>query len=401
MTALLEHAPAPVRWVGAGVLAPAETHRIAAFALAHSAPIDHVRCVLSAARVGADEPAVVAEALRQAVEANVEWAALARDTGVALRPRVLAGQATLSFTSQTAHTVAAVEKLASLIAGLTWQDLAMVTSRAVAAITGRSARVSPRHVARRLCTTPVGDGREEVDGVRDEGLHASFVVLLSAAHRTQCEPSDSPELPVEDLRLSTRLTHRPKIEGSGRQAWIAWTSELPQRLIATPRRAHSLAAAQLAFFTIAGSPASPVFRTLRDELGISYGPRSDVQVLGRTAARGWIEISVPSDHVDLVNDCVQTEFQRVVSRPTADLVSSAPVLRTSLRAVLDAPSGQADAIVAGLTVHDPWHAWRMAEALDRPDALRSLISESFSDMRLDTTGIYQPNDQGGAGRCFS
>ncbi|HEY1570422.1 MAG TPA: insulinase family protein [Pseudonocardiaceae bacterium] len=316
--------------------------------------------------------ALAAEAAKLAITARPDWPATAAHTGAGIGTQVLAGTPTLSVTVADDRLADTLDFLCAQVKRLTWAELAETTARAEQAERSRRDRLSPRTTARRLAT-----GQEPAPD-RPSGPVASHLTLLADVAGTVEPP------PVHDAPAPTRPPECPRTTsraGSGEQTWYAACWDLPQV------DAESLAATELFLFALAGAPFSPLFLALRDDLGVSYGPRTGVQ-RRRTGARAWLELAFPTAR----EPEVRTTTERVLADTDARgrLDRGRAVLLSSVLAALDFGRGQADALALGRVVGSPTYAWDVAAHLagNDIDRLLSRVPDALRTLGTARTGSY-------------
>lgn len=298
--------------------------------------------------------APTAEAAKQALTTHPNWPATAARTGAGIGTKTLAGTPTLSLTVATDRLNDTLEFLCTAIQDLTWPEPTEHPTN------------NPKTTARNLATGP------------EPNPTAQTHLTVLADFKGTPEPAETHEPPAAPSLVRQSSVARA---GKGDQTWYAACWDLPEA------DAESTAAAELFLFALAGAPFSPLFQALRDDLGISYGPRTSVQPRRQTA-RAWLELTFPTAR----EPEVQATIERTLA--TADvrkwMTRSRNVLLSSVLAALDFGSGQADALALGRVMGSPSYAWDVAThlATDDADELGDRIPATLSTLSTANIGTY-------------
>lgn len=375
MTSILDSMP--VRVAATGPLArhlralPADVYRSGL-----ASGLAHVRLTLDAP----GPAALVAEAVKLAVTTRPDWPAAAAHTGVGVGTKVLAGSPTLSLTVAADRLDSTLGFLRATADRLTWADLAQATTSVEQDARARQERQNPRTTARRLAAGPEPERRSEA--TEATGRLPVHLTLLAHVAGT-VEPARVLEvLPVEHPEsVGAGAVHR---SGSGKQTWYAVGWEL------RPVDAERAAAAELFLFALAGAPFSPLFQALRDELGISYGPRTSVQ-RRRGSARAWLDLAFPTAHEARVRSTIEQIFGAADDEIRRWMARSRTVLLSSVLGAFDFGSGQADALALGRVVGSPTYPWDVAAHLVDGDLSRLLdrVPTRLRMLSAARVGSYQ------------
>jgi hypothetical protein len=298
--------------------------------------------------------APTAEAAKQAITAHPDWPATAAHTGAGIGTKTLAGTPTLSLTVATDRLDATLDFLCAAIHDVTWPEPA------------EHPHPNPKTTARKLATGP-----------EPNPTGRTHLTVLADIKGTP-EPPETRETPAAPPPERQPTVSRA---GNGDQTWYAACWDLPKA------DAESTAAAELFLFALGGAPFSPLFQALRDDLGISYGPRTSVQPRRRNA-RAWLELTFPTTR----EPDVQATIERTLATPDARrwMNRSRNVLLSSVLAALDFGSGQADALALGRVVGSPTYAWDVAAQLttNNTDELRSRVPTTLHTLSTASIGTY-------------
>jgi Peptidase M16 inactive domain len=302
-----------------------------------------------------------AEAVKLAVTGRPDWQETAARTGAGVGTKVLAGSPTLSITAAADRLGDILDFLRHAADGLTWADLNVVTANAEQAARARRERQSPRTSARQLAAAPEPTPSKQPDPTGRLPLH--LTLLADGAGSVEPAPAREVPAPAEHpLPGDCGSVHR---SGTGQQTWYAVCWDLG------PIDAERAAAAELFLFALGGAPFSPLFQTLRDDLGISYGQRSSVQ-RRRDGARAWLELAFPT----ACEAQVRATIDQIIAATDADirwwLDRSRNVLLSSVLGALDYGSSQADALTLGRVIGSPTYSWDIAAHLVDGDVDRLL-----------------------------
>lgn len=388
-------APEPPIAVSAGALSDrvGSNSRVGRTTLRHyharlDSRLSHLRCVIGASSDGLQSTStgLLAATLHQIFLDDADWTAMMFRSGIAMRPRVIGGLPVVSLSCLREQTPDVVAHLQSVLDHTDWVSMAQASPEAAAHLWTRHARMTPRSSARALCvvssshTTPARNVAAPPSPAETEPrFEVSALTCSDADEVAVADPApDRMACPaMEPLAYGSRSA------GDGDQSWLAWAWD-----ISTPT-ARSVAAAQLYLFAAAGAPFSPLFRLMRDQLGISYGARTSVQQCTATSSRGWIEVSVPREHEGTASELLQRALDGVAQDLNAHFCSSAPAFRTAVLSTLDSPGGAADAVVVGNSLGDPSMIWRTAMTLDDPVGLAESVPPALTDASLASTGTYR------------
>lgn len=358
----------PVRVAAAGPVAAHLNGRPAdVYWSGRTSGLAHIRLLLDAG----PSAALIAEVGRVAITGQPDWPATAEHTGAGIGTKVFAGTPTLSVTVPTDRLDATLGFLCSTMDRLTGPELARATATAEETERLRQQRRGPATIARRLATWP-----EQPPGPHVDSLRPEIVVLADTPGTVEpAAPRDVPA-PVHEP------TGRGSASGGGAQSWFAACWEL------SPVDAELAAATELFLFATAGAPFSPLFRALRDELGISYGPRTSV-VRRRGGARAWLDLAFPTAH----EERVLATTDRILGSDDVDgwMDRARAVLVSSVLAALDVGSGQADALALGRAVGSPTYCWDVAAQLADGDLdlLVGRVPAAVRTLRTASTGSYR------------
>jgi hypothetical protein len=361
----------------------------------------HVRLTLDACG-SSGAPALIAEACRLAVTTPPGWQATAARTGAGIGTKVFAGAPTLSVTVAADRLEDTLGFLCATAAGLTRADLAEATASAERAGQSRRERLSPRTTARWLAAGPEPAPDQPVDpagrlpwhvtlladragaGLADTGLGGTGLggtglggTGLGGTGRdgtAESAPDRGMRTAAQDLECPGTVSR----SGTGEQTWYAACWELP------PADAELAAAIELFLFALAGAPSSPLYQALRDDLGISYGPRTSVQ-LRRNGARAWLELAFPTAREAQARATTERILAGTDVRHWMD--RNRNVLLSSVLAALDFGSGQADALALGRVIGSPSYSWDVAAHLAGGDVRRLLDRVPVALRTLSTARV--------------
>jgi hypothetical protein len=146
------------------------------------------------------------------------------------------------------------------------------------------------------------------------------------------------------------------------EAWLCTKWRLPIRDVS------DAAALTVWVSLVAGSPNSVLFKSVRDDFGMSYGPRAFLRPVSPLEAELTIELNVPARRVHDAWRMVDAAVHCPID-PSA-LEVGAKACRVGLARSVQTRAQVLQALVRGvLTTGDPYWLWRVIGHLERPVAV--------------------------------
>jgi hypothetical protein len=297
--------------------------------------------------------------------------------GVSLTgPRRLAGPV-LELLAGVASSAAAAEKVA---------ERAVLAERSVLVDQARAARSTPRQRARELC-------RDEPTSHIEAGALSGLLADLRFETTVLCQVESFAGAGGHFVDLPVGSAPQDGLRGGSqhggsadsRQSWLAFGWDVHTESLAVA------AAVQLFLFAIAGSPASWLYRQLRDRLGLSYGSRTNVQHRGPNRLRCWLELNVPVGSETIARELVGEALRLEADLLTRAGAESSRALITAALGSLDTPTGQADAISLGRRLGSWRYSWELVDELAELTGaeLPALVPAALRDPAAATIGCYR------------
>ncbi len=350
-------------------------------------PLVHLRLLAGRADGSLpDNPRAVAELLRLRIGAAFAAAGADLSDGVTTRARQVGGHPAVTLTGVAGALGPVLDVLLAMADAGVVTELDAMAGQAVLLDEARETRSTPRLRARELCRVPSdspADTAQLINEIRDARFETTLVIESGSSGPSAGGFVDEPVPSTPRERLQGGWHYAGASESA--QSWCAYGWDLQ---VSSLREA---AAAQLFLFSLAGTSSSWLYRRLRDELGLSYGPRTNIQPLGPGWIRCWLELNVPRQKEAIAHDLVQQALHLDDNELIAACNQSSKALVTAHLRTLDDAAGQADAICLGRRIGSWRHSWDLVDVLAQlsgPD-IAAATPTALRHPGKATVGVYR------------